>query len=141
MVRARTAPPLVKLEDGSVAAVGIAAVEPRHFERDGDLDAEFQRLIEGASGQRHARDAGREPEIVLDPRRRACLSAKGALIEHEHRQALGRGIDRGGKPRRSRANHGDVVDFFRVELRRDAETTAPPRRWSDASAPSRSGTA
>lgn len=57
-------------------------------------------------------DTGWEPQIVLDPRRLACLSAKGALIEHEHRPALGRGIDCGGKPRRSRAYHGDVVDFF-----------------------------
>ena len=57
------------------------------------------------------------------PRRRACLSAKGALIEHDHRQAFGRGIDCGGKPRRFRAHHDDVVDFFRVEFRRDAETT------------------
>ena len=60
-------------------------------------------------------------EIILDPRRGARLSAERALVEHDHRQALRRGIDRGGKPGRPGADHGDVVDVVGIELRRDAQ--------------------
>jgi hypothetical protein len=52
----------------------------RHGDR--DLDAEFQCLVEGAAGERHAGDAGRETEIVLDPRRSAGLPAERLLVEH-----------------------------------------------------------
>ncbi len=95
------------------AARGAAAVEPRDLQRDGDLGAEFQRLAEGASGQRLAGDAGREAQIVLDPGRRAGLAADRALVEHEHREALGGGVDRGREPGRAGPDHGDVVQGLR----------------------------
>jgi hypothetical protein len=65
-------------------AVATAAIQPRHLQGDGELGAEFLRLIEGASGQRLAGDAGRETEIVFDPGGRPRLSAEGALVEYEH---------------------------------------------------------
>ena len=69
-------------------AVAIGAIEMRDLQRNGDLDAEFQRLIEGASGERHAGDAGGKAEIILDSRGGAGLPAKGLGIEHDGRQAL-----------------------------------------------------
>jgi hypothetical protein len=98
-----------------------AAIEPRHLERDGELGAELVRLVERASGQRHARDAGGKAEIVLDPRRGAGLSAERALVEHQHREPLGGGVDRGGEAGRPGADHGDIVERLRIELGRDAE--------------------
>ena len=102
----------------------IVAVEARHFERNGDLRAELQRLIEGPTGERHAGDAARKTEIILDARRRARLPAKGALIEHERRQPLGRGIDRCSQPRRSRAHNRYVIDAFRIQLGGHAKADA-----------------
>ena len=63
---------------------GLAAVEPCHLQRNGDLGAELQRLIEGPPSQGHAGDAARETKIILDASRRTCLSAEGALVEHKH---------------------------------------------------------
>ena len=48
-----------------------------------DLGAEFLRLDEGAAGERRAGDAGREAEIVLDPRARPGLAAIGARVEND----------------------------------------------------------
>ena len=95
-----------------------------HLQRDGDLGAEFLRLREGAAGQRLAGNAGRKAEIILDARRRAGLPAESSAVEHDHRQAFRGAVDRGGKAGGSRAHHGDVVDGFRIELRRDAEAHA-----------------
>ena len=66
-------------------AIGAAAIEPGNLQRNGDLGAEFQGLIESAPGERHARDASRKAEIILDPRRGSRLPADRPLVEHDHR--------------------------------------------------------
>jgi hypothetical protein len=91
-----------------------AAVEPRHLERDCDLRTELQCLVEGAPGQCHAGDAGGEAQIILDPRRRSGLAADGALVQHQHRQALGRGVDRGGEAGGAGADHRHVIGEQRI---------------------------
>ena len=91
------------------------------LQRDGDLHAEFQRLIKGPPGERHAGDAGGEAEIILDARGRAGLSAKGAGIEHDHRQTFRSGIDRSREPSGARADDRHVIDKVGIEIGRDAE--------------------
>src|SRR4029077_3767845 len=97
------------------------AVESCHLERNRDLSTKLERLVEGAAGKCHARDAGRKAEIVLDPRRSARLSAKRTLVEHEDRKALGRPIDSGGKPGGPRADHRHIEDDLWIKLGGDAE--------------------
>ncbi len=101
-----------------------AAIELLDLKRDGHLGPEFERLVEGARRQFHAVDAGGEAEIVFDAGGRARLSAEGAGVEHEHRQTFRGGIHGGGKSSGPRADHGDVVQFVGIEIRRDAETGA-----------------
>jgi hypothetical protein len=109
-------------EEGSIGTpLGTAAIESRHLQRNRDLGAEFQRLIEGAPRQGPTRDTGGKTEIVLDPSRRPGLSAERPLVEHEHREALGRGVDRGGETGRPGPDHGDVVHALRIEVGGDAE--------------------
>src|SRR5207237_7993700 len=68
--------------------VGVAvALEAHDLVRDRELGAELLRLVVGARRQREAGDAGREAEVVLDPRRRARLAAEGAAVEHDHGEA------------------------------------------------------
>ena len=74
------------------------------------MRAEFLRLRKGAPGERLARNAGRETEIVLDAGARPCLAAERACIDDEHGESLGAGINRGCQARRSRAGDGDVID-------------------------------
>ena len=66
----------------------VAALELHRFVGNGDLDPELLRLAEGAAHQRHAGDAGREAEVILDPRRGAGLAAERAAVDRQHRQAL-----------------------------------------------------
>jgi hypothetical protein len=114
-------PGVAVVDDQVEGPLRTAAIEPRHLQRDGDLSPEFQRLVEGAPGQCLAGDAGGEAQIVLDPGRRAGLSAEGALVEHEHREALGGGVDRGGEAGRARPDHGHVVHRLRIEVGGDAK--------------------
>ena len=111
---------------GGVAGGQLAAtaIEPRHLERNGDLGAEFLRLVERAPSQGLARDAGRKAEIVLDPGGGSGLSAVRALVEHDDREALGGGIDRGREAGRAGPDHGHVVHDLRVEVGRDAQARA-----------------
>src|SRR5262249_1888503 len=60
--------------------------------------------------------------IVLDARRRTGLTAKGAAIQHEHRESLRSRIDRSGKTRRASADHDHVINLVRVD--RSDETDA-----------------
>ena len=69
----------------------------------------------GAAHQRHAGDAGRKAEVILDPRRGAGLAAEGAAVEHQHGQAFGGGIDRGGKARWTGADDNHVIEFVGID--------------------------
>ena len=87
----------------------VAAFELHRLVGDRHLDPELLRLAERAAHQRHAGNAGREAEIILDPRRGAGLAAERAAIEREHGQPLRAGIDRGGEPGRAGADDDHVV--------------------------------
>ena len=108
----------------AVKPVRVAAIESLDLERNRDLDAEFERLVEGARGQGEPGDAGRKAEIVLDSRRGPRLAAERFGIEHEHRQAFRRRIDGGSEPGGPSADHGHVVNLAGIELRRDAEANS-----------------
>src|SRR4051794_22196084 len=54
----------------------IAAFELHRFLGNRDLDPELLRLAEGAAHQRHAGNAGREAEVILDSGRGAGLAAE-----------------------------------------------------------------
>ena len=69
-----------------------------------DLRAEPPRLLQRAAGQLVARDAGREAEVVLDPRRGAGLAARRLALDDDRAQALRRAVHRGGQPRRAGAD-------------------------------------
>jgi hypothetical protein len=99
------------------------ASQALRFDRDVDIGAEFLRLHERAPGQRCARDAGREAQIVLDLRTRSGLPAESARLDHQHIQSLGRRVDSGREPGRAGADHHEVVDCRYVDRRIHAEVT------------------
>src|SRR5262245_62557036 len=103
-------------------AVIAAAVQPRHLDWNGNLHTKFQGLVESASGEPHSRDPGGKPEVVLNPRRSSCLTAKGTLIQHDHRQTLRSGINGCGQARGSGTHNRNIVNNIRIELGSDAET-------------------
>jgi len=74
----------------------------------------WSRLVVGARHQRHSGDASREPQIVLDARRGAGLSAECAAVQHEDREPFGSGIDRSSEACWPGAHHGHVVDALRI---------------------------
>ena len=89
--------------------------------RQAELGAELLRLRERAPHQRLPRDAGRKAEIVLDARAGAGLSSKRERFQHQDREALGRAVDRGREPGRTRADDGHVVRFGAEARRHQAQ--------------------
>ena len=80
----------------------VVGVDPRDRARDEDLGAEPPRLLQRAARELVAGHAGREAEVVLDPRRRAGLAAGRLALDHDRAQPLGRAVHRGGEPGRAR---------------------------------------
>ena len=113
---------------------GPSRGEARRLVGDRHLGSEFLRLIVGARHQRHAGDAGREAEIVFDPRRRAGLAAERAAIEHEDRQSFRRRIDGRGKPGRSGTDNDDIVETVRDRSAAPGRGSAPVRPRRDCAA-------
>ena len=74
------------------------------------LGAEALGLEQRVPGQLRSRDAGREAEIVLDPRAGAGLTAGGDRVGGEHVEPFGRRVHRGGEPGGAGADHDEVVD-------------------------------
>ena len=122
-------------DEDAVAADLRAAVERDHPRRpvlaDGEhlaggehLRAQAQRLGRRAPREVGAADAGREPEVVLDPRALARLPARRVALHQERPQALGRSVDRRRQPGRPAAEDDEVVEG---ELRRRVEAD-PARR-------------
>src|SRR5947209_2906014 len=72
---------------------GRAASQTHDFVGYRHLGAELLRLVVRARHERHAGDPGGKAHVVLDPGRRAGLSAEGAAIEHDHRQPFGGRVD------------------------------------------------
>ena len=112
-----------------VAAVEVhlagRGVDPRDRPRDEDLGAEPPRLLQRAARQLVARDARREAEVVLDPRRRAGLAARRLPLDHDRAQALRCSVDGRGQPGRARADDHRVV-LGRLGLGREAEQLGHP---------------
>ena len=96
-----------------VAAVEVhlarRRVDPRDRPRDEDLGAEPPRLLQRAARQLVARDARREAEVVLDPRRRAGLAAGRLALDHDRPQPLRGAVDGRGEPGRPGADDHRVV--------------------------------
>ena len=74
-----------------------------------------------AARQLLARDAGRKAEVVLDLRARAGLPARRAGLDHQHVQALRRGVHRRRQPRGSGADDDHVAHLGRVDRGVEAE--------------------
>ena len=70
----------------------------------------FARLDRGAVGQLAAGDAGREAEVVLDPRRGARLAAGRHAVEHDRVEPLGGAVHGGRQARRPGADHDEVAE-------------------------------
>ena len=100
----------------------VAALELHRLVGDRDLDPELLRLAERAAHQRHARNAGREAEVILDPRRGARLAAERAAIDREHGEPFRRRINRGGQPSRACTDDHHVVQLGGVERPDQADT-------------------
>ena len=96
-----------------VAAVEVhlarRGVDPRDRPRHEDLGAEPPRLLQRAARQLVARDARREAEVVLDPRRRAGLAAGRLALDHDRPQALRRAVHGRRQPGRPGADDHRVV--------------------------------
>src|SRR5437764_14995514 len=104
-----------------------AALGPRlgadDLDPDEDLGAEAQRLRVGAAGQFAPADALREAGVVLDPRARARLAARGHAFENDRAQPLGGGVDRSGEPSGPCPDDDDVVQLV-LGLRAQAGTAS-----------------
>ena len=74
-----------------------------------------------------AGDAGREAEVVLDPRAGAGLPAGRPRLGDERPQPLGAAVHRGREPGRPAAEH-DQVEPLAVDLRPQAELAGDLRR-------------
>ena len=81
----------------------------RHFERREKLRAQPLRLRHGAACQFAAADAGRKPEIVLDPRTGARLPARGVPVEQQRPQPFRCAVHRRRKAGRTGADDHQVV--------------------------------
>src|SRR5919202_3822788 len=86
----------------------------------GDHGAELARLERRPPGELGAGETRRKPEVVLYPRARARLTARGEAFDDERAEALGGGVDRRGEPGRAAAKHHDV-EALAVDLRSQPE--------------------
>src|SRR5207247_1497427 len=85
------------------------------FVRYRHLGPELLRLVVGARHQSHASDVGRKTQIILDPGGGARLATEGSAIQNEHRETLGRRVDRRGETRGSGADDSCVIDFGGID--------------------------
>ena len=81
----------------------------------------------GARHQSHARDAGRKTQIILDPGGGARLATEGSAIQNEHRETLGRRVDRRGETRGSGADDSCVIDFGGIDGPEETNAAGEPR--------------
>ena len=86
---------------------------------------ELARLGDRAARQLRAADPGREPEVVLDPPRRARLPAERGALDDERLEALGGAVDRGAEA------GGAAADDDQVDLLAGRELAADPERARD----------
>ena len=96
------------------------------FERQGAVrsrgaSVELPCLGDRAAGQFRAADAGREPEVVLDPSGRARLAAEGRALDDERVEPFRGAVDRSGEARGARTDDQQVDLLARRELEPDPE--------------------
>ena len=91
----------------TVVAVG-ADLQRLHLGGHRQVRAELLGLHHGPVGELAAGDPGREPEVVLDPRRRRGLPPGGHTVEKDRREALRGAVDGRGQPGGPGADHGQV---------------------------------
>ena len=90
------------LEPDEVASV--ARLERHRAVRRRRARVELARLGDRPARQLRAGDPRREPEVVLDPPRRARLAAERGALDDERLEALGRAVDGGAEPGRTAAD-------------------------------------
>ena len=90
-----------------LAALGSQADDVAEEE---ELGAEGPRLLEGAEREVGAADAAGETRVVPDEGAGPGLPADRPALDHQGREALGRGVDRARQPRRPGADDDHVVD-------------------------------
>ena len=105
-----------------LAIAAVLSFETHHLVRYRHLGAELLCLVEGAGHQRHPTDAGREPQVVLDPRRSPRLPPECAAIEHDDGQAFRCAVDGRGQTGRSGADDRQVVHTGRIDGPYETET-------------------
>ena len=100
-----------RAQDVAAVEVDLAGrgVDPLDRPRHQDLRAEPARLRQRAAGELVARHAGREPEVVLDPRRGARLPAGRLALDDDRPQALRGAVDGRGQAGRAGADDHRVV--------------------------------
>ena len=81
-----------------------------HFEGRQKFGAEPLRLCQGAAREFTAADAGREAEIVLDPRAGAGLAARRMAIDEQRAQTFRRAVHRRREAGRPGADDDQIVD-------------------------------
>jgi hypothetical protein len=81
---------------------------------DRGAQAEATRLGDRPLGQLGAGDAGREAEVVLDPRRGTRLATERGRVDHHRREPLGCRVDGGAEAARPAADDQRVPAIFAV---------------------------
>ena len=76
--------------------------------RGAEVSAELLRLHKGSLSQVAARDPGGEPEVVLDPRAGAGLTAGCDAVDAQGSEPLGGAVDGGGQSGRAAADDDEV---------------------------------
>ena len=111
-----------KFQNERRAAI-VRRFETDHVVGNGGLDPELVGLVIGARHQRHAADAGRKAEIILDARRRAGLAAERTAVQRQHRKSFRGRVDRRGEARRSRTDDSDIIKPVRIDRADQADAT------------------
>ena len=110
-----------EFERFAVMVIAVATIEMGDLQRDGDFDAEFERLIEGAPGERsrrcrsESRDSSRFATRPRPGRRRRWNRGRSPTD-------LPSRVDGRSEPGGPSADDRHVVNQVRIELGRDAET-------------------
>ena len=83
--------------------------------------AQPPRLEDGALSQLASRDPCREPKVVLDPRRRAGLSAERDRVDRLRVESFRGAVERGGEASWSTADDDQVAHRRRLTMRTETE--------------------
>src|SRR3989449_7515342 len=119
--RVENGPPIFEHEGEWGRSLARMTAEPGCNRGNGEIGSELLGLGETAPREFLAGDPGGKAEVVLDACAGARLTPEASSVDDENRQALRRRIDRGGKPSRAGAHHGDVIATFPDRVRQDVQ--------------------